>query len=145
MSFRTGDRVYVDPATPGAARNVLGRVWIVKRVNPVNVVCSPEDGVGRGINYPRTSLVALAPGESVPAGRPVIETVDIPAYFVGGEAVATDWPKGRDKVWIVNRDNGDTVSCLPLGGDGGRYARLPKSGITRLSLADVAERLVAAL
>ncbi len=144
MSFnpRKGDRVYVDPATPGAARNVLGKVWIVDRVNPVNVVCKPEDGIGRGINYPRTSLRPIEGDVPVPVRA---ETVDIPAYFVGGEAVATDWPKGRDKVWIVNRDNGDTVSCLPLGGDGGRYARLPKSGITRLSLADVAERLVAAL
>lgn len=138
-----GTRVYVDPATPGAARNVLGKVWIVDRVNPVNVVCRPEDGSSRGINYPRTCLIPVPADGAIPAAAPVTEAPS--AWFVGGEIVTTTWAKGASKVWIVNRDNGDTVSCLPLGGDGGRYARLPKSGITRRDLAWLTEHLVSAL
>jgi hypothetical protein len=146
MSFSPGDRVYVDPATPGAARSVLGRVWIVSRVNRVNVVCRPEDGIGRGINYPASSLVALGADDipadaSRPAPRPYVPT----EQFFGGEVVLTSWSGGKGKPYVISRDNGDTVSAVPLFGDHGRYIRVGKSTLTRLDAAALAETLVAAL
>ena len=139
-----GDRVAVDPNYPGVPRTVTGRVWIVDRVNPVNVVCRPEDGIGRGINYPKASLVPLGAGDPPPAA-PVTTTARVLDTFVLGDIVTSTYGPVAGKPLVVIRDNGERISAAPRGGDGDRYVRLSKASVTRRDLAWLTEHLVSAL
>ena len=140
-----GDRVAVDPNYPGVPRTVTGRVWIVDRVNPVNVVCRPEDGIGRGINYPKASLLPLGADEAPPAAQAVTTVERILTPFVLGDIVTSTYGPVAGKPLVVIRDNGNRISAAPLGGDGDRYVRLDKRSCTKRDLAWLTEHLVSAL
>lgn len=140
--FTKGQRVAVDPDFPGAARDVLGRTFVVQKVNPRNVQCTAEDG-GRGINYPKESLVALADGEQAPGltPRPYVPR----EFFTCGEIVTLNRPFKHwttDQPMVVLADKGNRVNVTPLGGDADRYVRVPPAGLTKRSVEWLAERLV---
>lgn len=130
--MRPGDRVVVNPDYPGVRANVLGRVYVVDRVNPKNVVCRPEDGVGRGINYPKESLLPATDENIAKAAAP--RPYEPREFFTCGEIVTTKVPvKGReaDEPFIVLKDDGNKVNIALLGGDNDRYWRMPASGLVK--------------
>lgn len=140
--FSKGDRVYVDPAFDGAAAGVLGRVFVVDKVNPKNVRCHAEDG-GRGINYPKEALKLYEGGE-VPVGRPFVPIADT-EFFSAGEIVTLkraykDWTAETPLVVLVDKVN--KVNVTLLGGDGDRYLRCPREGLVKRDLDWLAEALI---
>lgn len=145
MSLSRGDRVAVDPNYPGVPRTVVGRVWIVDRVNPVNIVCRPEDGIGRGINYPKASLLPLGADDAPPAAPTVATIGRVLDTFVLGEIVTSTYAPVAGQPLVVIRDSGNRISAAPLGGDRDRYVRLDKASVTRRDTAWLAEHLVSAL
>lgn len=142
--FKKGDRVYVDPEYPNVGGGVLGRVFVVEKVNPKNVRCTAEDG-GKGINYPAESLIRWAPGVNVPAaavlGRPYVPV----QFFEAGSIVTLTRPW---KNWttetplVVLADRGNKVNVTLVGGDGDHYLRTPREGLTRRSVEWLAEALL---
>jgi len=140
-TFTRGDRVAVDPNYPGVPRTVTGRVWIVDRVNPVNIVCRPEDGIGRGINYPKASLIALGAGDPPPAAPAVTTIARSLDTFVVGEIVTSTYGPVAGQPLVVLRDNGERLSAAPLGGDKDRYVRLSKTSVTRRDIAWLTQHL----
>lgn len=140
MAVKKGDRVYVDPAD--ATPSVLGRVFVVEKVNPKNVLCRAEDG-GKGINYPATTL-RIYEGDGVPIlplGRPYVPI----EFFTVGEIVTLtrpwkDWT--TETPLVVIADKVKRVNVARLGGDGDHYLRTPREGLTRRTVEWLAEALL---
>lgn len=140
--MKRGDRV-VTVADPSIPRSVAGRVFIVEKVNPKNVICRAEDG-GRGINYPKTLLTA-ATDDALAASSAPRPFVPVEHFEVGTIVTLTrpyrDWTTETPLVVIGGR--GDKVNVTLIGGDHDRYVRVPaRSGLVRRDLAWLAERLL---
>jgi len=140
-TLKPGDHVYVDPNFPGAAADVLGREFIVQKINPKNVKCAAVDG-GRGINYPATSLVVYDGGGIPGPERVQQQPVE---FFTAGEIVTLarpwkDWT--TETPLVVLADKGRRVNVTPLGGAGDMYLRTPHVGLVKRDLAWLTERLV---
>lgn len=145
--FKPGDRVHVDPQYPGAPRSVLGRTFVVKKVNPKNVSCESTDG-GRGINYPKDSLVLgdAERGTGAP-GSPVIGVPFVmPEFFGLGEIVTLKRPMPgtpADLPYVVIKDDGrDRVNVALVGNNDGRYVRAGRTGLVKRDREWLATRLL---
>lgn len=140
MKFTKGDRVYVDPAFAGIRDEVLGRVFVVRKVNPKNVLCDAEDG-GKGINYPAESLRPYE-GE-IPAAAAVLGRPYVPVEFFDAGSIVTltapwrDWTTETPLVVLADKVN--KVNVTRLGGDGDHYLRAPREGLTRRTVEWLAE------
>lgn len=147
VTFRRQQRVTVKPECAHRAQaSVMGRVFVVEKVNPKNLQCSAEDG-GRGINYPKDMLMAApAPGEplpEIPIGRPYEPARE--EFFVAGEVVTLDRAFkdfGTNTPMVVLQDKGTKVNVAPLFGDGDRYVRAVPTGLTKRDATWLAERLL---
>ena len=120
-TFKVGDKVLVDHATyPG--------VWTVTKVNPKNLKLSQADR-GRGLNAPKSMCIPA--GDATDA--PVASAVGIPMrslpYLMPGTAVVYNGPPMKGVATgdhlVVLRDKDDRVNVTHLGGDDGRYWRMP--------------------
>lgn len=139
--LKKGDRVYVDPAF--AAEGVVGRVFVVHKINPKNVLCTAEDG-GKGINYPHGSLRPYEgeiPGAAAVLGRPFVPT----EFFNAGEIVTLtrpwkDWT--TETPLVVLADKVKRVNVTRLGGAGDQYLRVPHGGLTRRTVEWLAQALL---
>lgn len=151
-AFTVGQRIIVDPNGIGVSPSVLGRVFIVKRVNPKNVVCSPADGIGRGINYPKYLL--LPAPEDDDAQGPAVLVPYVPPVFHDVGAIVTceetltyrgmTWPAGSPL--IVWKCDGRKSNVVNLGGNPtGGYFRIPVARLTVRDAAWLAEYLVSTL
>jgi hypothetical protein len=148
--FKVGDRVtpVADPyGDLGIPNDTKGRVFVITKVNKVNNKASAEDG-GRGINFP-DAILAPATDENVAAGRgslngsrPYVarEEYDTGAIVTLKRAwrgISTD-----DPFVVVKDGGGKTVRIVKLGGDAGRYLRIPPTGLVTRDVEWLAERLV---
>lgn len=142
---KVGDRVHVDPEGMGVPGGVVGRTFVVTKVNPTNVKCEATDG-GRGINFPAYLLVqGDAPAASAAVGVPFVQR----EFFVIGEVVTLKRPMAgtpADLPYVVMKDDGrGKVNVAPLGGDRDRYVRVPHAGLVKRDLAWLAEHLIAGM
>jgi len=132
--FKLGDRV--TPANvDGVPPQCLGRVYVVRKLNPKNIRCEAEDG-GRGINFP-AHLLLPATDENVAAGNSLGVPYESREYFNPGEVVTLtkqwkDWTTDLPLVVLV--DKGDKVNVTPLGGADGRYLRVGPRGLVKRDL-----------
>jgi hypothetical protein len=139
--MKVGDRVVVNPDS-GAQRSVLGRVYVVDKVNPRNVRCKAEDG-GRGINWP-AELLLPATEENIAAQSNSPRPFQPVEFFTLGEIVTLKLPF-RDfdtEVPMVVVGGRDKVNVAPLGGANDRYVRVPSSGLVRRDREWLATRLL---
>lgn len=154
-TFTNGDRVTPDSTVFGPRPHTLGRVFIVQRVNPKNIVAKPEDGVGPASNYPKAMWLPATP-ENVQAGRDaaarggVARVTAIPTQtFEAGEIVTLVKPYEMwttDRPLVVTAVNARSVSVVSVGGgDSGRYMRVPHAGLVKRDRAWLAASLTAAL
>jgi hypothetical protein len=116
-----GDKVSIDdPKFPG--------VWTIKNLGPVNATLVPDHG-GRGLRAPHYLLTD-------PVDAATVVAVPLPTYFAEGEVVRIEGKYAG--LYVVIKDNGsDKVNLAKLGGDGGRYVRIAKRGVTKVDPADV--------
>lgn len=117
-----GEQVSVNhPDYPG--------VWTVVKRGPVNSLLTNSDtgGTLRRVRVPHTLL--MNPGEERPPTPHLL-------YVQGELARITD---GRwAGLYVVIADNGgDKVNLAKLGGDGGRYLRAIRYGLTKVDPAEV--------
>ena len=114
---KVGDRVKIDDgAYPG--------IWVIKSKGPVNATLRPEDG-GRGLRVPYYMLI-----DPSAAPKPTV-------YYSPGELVRVSGGDRRDGLWVVLADKGNSVNVAKLGGDGGRYLRAPRGGLSKVDPAQV--------
>lgn len=142
--FVRGDKVTPDPEYPGLPATTFGRVFTVDKVNPRNLRCNADDG-GKGINFPAAALLP-ASDENVKkafAPRPFQPV----AFFAAGEVVTLKraWRDitAETPLVVMKDGGGDKVNLVRLGGDGGRYLRMPREGIVKRDMAWLAEALLA--
>jgi hypothetical protein len=141
--FTIGDKVTPDPDAHGIPKATVGRIFIVRKVNPKNILCDAEDG-GRGISYPAEVLLPATDENLAKAttARPFVPR----EFFVCGEVVtfARSAPKGfdLDSPFVVLKDNGEKVNVAPLGGDEDRYWRVPHAGLTKRNIVWLTESLL---
>lgn len=118
-----GDRVSIDhPKYPG--------VWILKSIAKVNVTLEPENG-GRGLRVPASMLLDAGASPTMPDR--------VTAADIYAEGTFVRIPSGKFAgVWVVISDKGaDRLNVAKLGGDGGRYVRITRRGLTKVDPADV--------
>ena len=114
-----GDRVRVnDSKFPG--------VYTIQSVGPKNFVLMPEAG-GRGLRAPHYMVVDA---DSDPA--PVTPVV----YYNAGEIVRVEQGKFAG-LYVVIADKGERVNIARLGGDNGRYVRMTRNGLKKMSLDEL--------
>jgi hypothetical protein len=117
-TWRVGDKVMVDHTSyPG--------VWTVTKVNPKNLRLEQE-GRNRGLNAPKYLCIPAGDNPVAAIGRPMgVRTLphqdagSVVRYIGNGDKIA------HGALFIVLADKGDKVNITPLGGDGGRYWRMP--------------------
>ena len=112
--FKPGDRVTV-------ASSKFPGVWTVDRLMKVNLK------VTQG-----TRRLNVAPGylTKVTGDAGDLEPdLGVPFHDIlaPGEVVTVDRKPGY---WVVLKDNGDRVNVALVGGDGGRYWRVPRPAVT---------------
>jgi hypothetical protein len=123
---QVGSKVGVDdPKYPG--------VWIVKSNGPVNATLTPETG-GRGLRCPHYMLTD--PPTTATNGA-TVTAIPVVTYYDPGTLIRI--ADGRYAgLWVVIADKaGDKVNLAKLGGDGGRYLRYPRRGLTKVAPEDV--------
>lgn len=139
--FNPGDRVVPDPAMDGHPASVLGKVFIVDRRGPKNLIMRAEEG-GPGYRAPDGYMLpAPAPGERAPIGRPFVErpwidTGSIVTLKRAYQEIKTDTPM------VVIKGGDSKVNVVRLGDTSGRYVRAPVASIELRDLAWLTERLV---
>lgn len=139
--FNPGDRVVPDPAMDGHPASVLGKVFVVNRRGPKNLIMRAEEG-GPGYRAPDGYMLpAPAPGERAPIGRPYVPAVWIDTGSIvtlkrAYQEIKTDTPL------IVIKGGADKVNVVRLGDTSGRYVRAPVASIELRDLAWLTERLV---
>lgn len=116
---KVGDRVSVNHPKHGG-------VWIVKKVNEVNVLLEPQGG-GRPLRCPPSLLVP--PGETPRVYDSVL--------YNPGELVRI--PTGKHAgLYVVIADRGaDKVNIARLGGDGGAYLRAFRGSISKVDATEI--------
>jgi len=115
-----GDRVRVNDAKyPG--------VYTIQSVGPKNFVLTPESG-GRGLRAPHY-MVVDANSDPAPVAAPVV-------YYSAGEIVRVELGKFAG-LYVVIADKGDRVNIARLGGDNGRYVRMTRNGLTKISVDEL--------
>lgn len=127
LTFTVGDRVTISHEY--APTRLRGRVFIVERVNPKNVIARPEGG-GKGINYPKYTLEKVV-GEAHGAVT-VTEVPILTLHDPGSIVTLKQTPNGEkdNQPYIVIKDDGgERVNVTRLGGNEGRYWRVPRRGV----------------
>lgn len=144
--LKAGDKVTPVADSERVPPQCRGRVFTVAKVNPKKAKCTADDG-GRGINFDHDLLVP-ATDENVAAGkRPTVSAVPIEhrEFFTPGEIVTLSepWKDYTDRTPMVVLKDGDRyVNVVRLGGEGGRYGRIPASGLVRRGAGWLAERML---
>ncbi len=117
MLVKVGQKVSIsDRKYPG--------IWTVKSVGPVNAVVEIE---GRSLRCPKELLLA-------PSTDPVASTPKV--YYQPGEIVRIN--SGRFAgIYAVLADKGQRVNVAKIGGDSGRYVRIPHASITKISNSEL--------
>lgn len=120
---KVGDKVTIDdPKFPG--------IWTIKSIGPKNTVVIPENG-GRGLRAPHWMIKDVTDEVTVTA-------VPLPEYYTPGELVRIT--EGRYVgLYVVLADKGEKVNLVLLGGDNGRYVRMPKrnGSLVKVDVADI--------
>lgn len=141
--FFPGDKVTPNPNAFGVPAQTIGRVFTVEKVNPRNLRCSADDG-GRGINFPAELLLPASDADAskihVPYRPPAV-------YVAPGTIVTMQGGFFKHGITpttplIVVKDSGDKVNVVQLGGDEGRYIRVPKELIEHRTREWLTEQLV---
>lgn len=101
--------------------------WKVTSNGPKNAVAMPvnPDGSprpGRGVRIPH---IMLKPGTSDVTERPTFQPLEM---LEPGALVRS--PLAGPGVFVVLADKIDRVNIAKIGGDGGRYYRVPRSSVT---------------
>lgn len=150
--FRHGDVVEF---LPGESPRWAGYRFRVHRMLQVNVELEVP-GSARKLRARPSMLHRCEPGvePSGPAGRPatptgtmttdpvtgaMVTTFDFPEHFDVGQFVApvpgTTWKVPRDAVFVVIRDNVDSLKLVLAGGQDGKYwPRIPKHYVRRATV-----------
>lgn len=139
-TYTVGDRVVINPLHDPRGR-FAGVVYRVEKIKPVNLLLAPEDPRGVGLRRLNSRPEYLLPADdahdtNVRATRPhagVPETP--PAHLWGGEVVTVrtrptgKWTYAPGQLFVVLRCSGGTVSVARLGGENGRYWRVPRTDV----------------
>ena len=131
-TYTIGDRVTVRPEYERPIDR--GRVYTVRKILKVNLQCEPDSG-GQWL---RVHPNMLQPATAAPGAA--VETVPYVAPYSEGTAVTLTvptrergkFPEPDDQLWIVLRDDGHRASVVKLGGDHGRYSRVPRTWLTAI-------------
>jgi len=119
MSFRLGDKVVIDhPRFKNAG------VFTIIKINAKSY--GVQNDAGQKV---RVSPVFLVKSKSAPKSasmKPLKFTI-----FHPGQIVKV---KSKNDPYVVLSQNAKSVSCAVLGGDGGRYLRVPASALTVIDL-----------
>lgn len=111
-TFNVGDTVTVSGGKfPG--------VWTVTKLNPVNINLVQN---GRRLKAHPSYLTKTD-------GTAPVEAVDIPDPLDIGAVVTL---QGKSGFFVVIKESADRVNVVQLGGDGGRYWRTTRSGVTKV-------------
>lgn len=125
LTKRVGQRVLI------AGGRFHGAATITK-INPKNVLVTME-GTGQRVNAHPSFLSDLPEGEAAPTRFDVTVSADVPVQHPGSLVRV----KNKPGVFVVLADKFDKINVAEIGGDGGRYWRIPRAGITPLEAADV--------
>jgi hypothetical protein len=124
-ALHVGDLVMI----PGYESSYPG-VWKIIKVNPTRYRLEPING-GRGLACPH-SMVAAHDGDVDAA--PAVRTFTPRAPFSPGEVVTLVAKPG---LFVVLADKDKRVNVVRLGGDAGRYWRVPPSSLTRVDVVEI--------
>jgi hypothetical protein len=146
--WREGQTVTVDHAT------TTGLTFVIERVKQTKAIIRPADEATRA-RYPRgldVQLALLQPANRTDAS-PQPEPRDVQAeaakrlaelefqmQFETGVLVRITKAYGSyttSDLFVVTANNDKTASVVKVGGDGGRYLRVPHTGLTIIDAADV--------
>jgi len=120
--MHVGDLVTI----PGYESSYPG-VWKIIKVNPTRYRLEPVGG-GGALACPH-SMVAAHNGDA-----PVVATSSVRERFWAGQVVTVINKAG---LFVVLVDKGKRVNVAVLGGEQGRYWRVPPSSLAGVSLADL--------
>jgi transcription antitermination factor NusG len=100
-------------------------IWTVKSVGPVNAVLITASG--RSLRAPKDMLI-----------DPQVDAVDEPVkvYYQPGEIVRIKSGKFAG-IYTVLADKGKRVNVAKIGGDSGRYVRIPHASIIKMSNSEL--------
>jgi hypothetical protein len=132
--FKVGDKVRVDSDKwPGT--------WTVAKVNRVSYGLEQN---GRQLKAAKEFVLPVTgeAGGGTAQAQPAPETY---RYYSPGEFVRPKVGRMAGKILVVLADKGDKVNAADLGGDEGRYWRIVRRNLEPVTLADLAEYLVAGL
>lgn len=143
-AYAKGDKVTPDPSYPGLPSAALGRTFTVVKVNPRNLRCDADDG-GQGIDFPAESLLP-ATRENLAKNRPHPDRVVNTIFFYVGQIVTLTKPALEydvDTPMVVTRDSGaGNVTVARLGGQHGRYTRVPREMLVKRDVEWLADSLL---
>lgn len=124
-----GSEVGIDsPNFPG--------VWIVESNGPVNATLTRKGG-GRKVRCPHYALTDPPVEGGVPGSTVQAIPVEDKRIYSLGEFVRINDGKYAG-LWVVVKDDGrDKVNLAKPGGDGDRYLRAARRGLTPVPAADV--------
>jgi hypothetical protein len=108
-----------------------GAARIIK-VNPKNIKVQMED-TRQIVNCHPMFLSDLAQGAAVPGPREVASSAALPTQWPGALVLV----EGMEGVYVVIADKHQHVNVTPLGGDNGRYWRIPRSNLTPIKPTDL--------
>jgi hypothetical protein len=122
-----------DPRCPG-----LYKVTNHGPKNATLVPCTADGALrpGRGARFPG---YMLHPADSNAADVLLNGATTNDLFIFDPGALVTS--ASRPGVFVVLADKGDKVNIARLGGDSGRYLRMPRGGVKPLALAELANHL----
>jgi len=119
---KIGDKVSVNlPKYPG--------VWTIKSQGPVNTVLIPAGG-GRGLRVPHYLLTDPVDEDAAPQPTKI-------EWFSEGEIVRITYGKFAGIYVVISDKGADRVNVAKLGGDGGRYVRMPRTGLVKVDPKEI--------
>lgn len=111
----------------GTEITYYGKTYIVVKTNPKNFVVTRD---GQRYNLPRTAKITVS---DKPRAKPETAPLDF-AKMVAGVVVKVKvrpekFTYPEDQAFVVLKHNFDLVNIVALGGDSGRYWRVPLSSL----------------
>jgi hypothetical protein len=130
----------------------LGTLWTVERIKQTKAIIRGADEATRnrfprGLDAPRNLLVPADGEAPKPEPRDVqaeaakrLAELEFQMQFETGVLVRIKKAYGSyttSDLFVVTANNDKTASVVKVGGDGGRYLRVPHAGLTIVDAADV--------